>query len=575
MNHNYLLLILLSIAMSSCGTQETSSESTQTAIALQPEGQLAFIREKYALIESNMASETYAVTNLVKEMEGISITYKRAMDGENIMYTYSSDCHDHGCNESSYYFWDNKLIFKFDQNSSWVGQSDVVSEKRTYYLNETAFLCLQKTNTGPGGYDAVNKQLSKMPNDTLQCNNIFDRSTIKEHLTFTNDVINELAIVRKVEDAGYPMFNVTFYFIDREEVETTYVNREGIMYAGSSLSALVGKTVRVSYSNKNDISVMAFYQDTDGQEEANPNWKLIKGIVKGAESVTTSDLPDQVTIEAADGSNIVFDYYIDTDMVSLNNKTVTAYYTTSKTKEVTALELVEDALTVDQQIIHASNDKFIVKVDRLSDQTIRYQSWSKPKQITDQPDLMLSNGRIEQQGTAGGYIYFFKNADWEYIVQDRWMSEDPDGEGIFLKLVHNNEEKLHAKLTDLKSVDTDQPETKGVKHYICYTNDKDANQIIWISFDADGRAIQIKYKGMESAISLVFDKQSENLNPGGPYPVFADYYNEFVDGKVSGVYKLTHSGNYDYAEYIREQDSKTSNFTIDHAANPYGDTPCF
>lgn len=64
----------------------------------------------------------------------------------------------------------------------------------------------------------------------------------------------------------------------------------------------------------------------------------------------------------------------------------------------------------------------------------------------------------------------------------------------------------------------------------------------------------------------MFDKHSENLNPDGSYPVFADYYYEFEDGKLNGVYNLTHPGNYDYAEYVRDKDSKTFNFTIAHSA---------
>lgn len=189
MNYFYLILLLTSITLVSCGSKERSSKSTQTKTVIQPKDQIEFIREKYALIESKIESQTYSVIALVKNTEAAVITYKRAIDGENIMYAYSADCDDHGCSQSSYYFWDNKLIFKFDQSSSWLGQSDKISEKRTYYLNETEMLCLQRTKTGSGGYDAVNQLISKVPQDTLPCDSAFDRSTIKEILEFTNEEV--------------------------------------------------------------------------------------------------------------------------------------------------------------------------------------------------------------------------------------------------------------------------------------------------------------------------------------------------------------------------------------------------
>ncbi|WP_025743303.1 hypothetical protein [Aquimarina pacifica] len=575
MNYFNLIFILTSIAIISCRSKETSSESTKTV--LQPKDQIEFIRENHALIESKIESETYSVIESVNETEIGTITYKRVVNGDKIIYAYSANCNDHGCNKSSYYFWDNKLIFKLDQNSSWVDRSDKISEKRTYYLDETEILCLQRTKTGSGGYDAVNQLLNKVPQDTLQCNSVFDRSTIKEILEFIKDEVKELAIVQKVEDgpdAG--TFGITCHFIDRETTETIYVNSENNIFYDPTPSELVGKTVMVGYLNMNVTKVHRFYGDKDEVREVKPEWKILKGILKGAESETISDLPNQVTIELEDGSNMVFDYYIDRNTISLNNKTVTAYYTSEETKEVSSLKLIEKELTVDNNLIHASNDKYIVKVDRLSDNTIRYQSWGKSKKITEEPDLILTNGKIEKQGSEGCYFYFFKNKDWEYILEERPISNETDSKSVYLKLLNNGEEKVYSKLSNLKNIAThDKLQTKEVKHYICYTNNNDPSNIIWISYGTDGKAIQIKYKGMKAPIALVFDKQSENLNPGGPYPVFVNYYNEIVDDKVNGVYKLTHSGVYDYVEYIKGKNSKILNFTIDHSVNQYGATPCF
>ena len=53
-----------------------------------------------------------------------------------------------------------------------------------------------------------------------------------------------------------------------------------------------------------------------------------------------------------------------------------------------------------------------------------------------------------------------------------------------------------------------------------------------------------------------------------------------MNGQINGKYNFTHSGNYDYIEYIRK-DGKKFKFTINlnNSLNPEGDgfrsTPCY
>ena len=119
------------------------------------------------------------------------------------------------------------------------------------------------------------------------------------------------------------------------------------------------------------------------------------------------------------------------------------------------------------------------------------------------------------------------------------------------------------------------PPTKArqVDHYICYTNDDKKEMRIWISFDKDGKAVQVKYEGQKKGINLTFNK--EDYKEGNAYPTTTTYYKEIYGGKVNGKYKLTHAGIWDYTEYTRAKDGKVFNFTIDHDANPYGKEPCF
>lgn len=117
-------------------------------------------------------------------------------------------------------------------------------------------------------------------------------------------------------------------------------------------------------------------------------------------------------------------------------------------------------------------------------------------------------------------------------------------------------------------------ESDTVSYYICYNEDNDSRLNLSIGFNNKARALSVKYKGMNSSMDLIFIKQ-ENENPGGAYPVLVGYYKEMYKEKVNGEYKLTHSGNWDYVEYIRGKDSKKFNFTIDRNSNSYSYTACF
>ena len=79
---------------------------------------------------------------------------------------------------------------------------------------------------------------------------------------------------------------------------------------------------------------------------------------------------------------------------------------------------------------------------------------------------------------------------------------------------------------------------------------------------------------MNLDMDLVFVKEVDE-NEGGAYPVLAEYYNEIYEEEVNGVYKLTNSGNWYYAEYTRESDNKQFNFTIDNNSDNFSDKPCF
>ncbi len=93
--------------------------------------------------------------------------------------------------------------------------------------------------------------------------------------------------------------------------------------------------------------------------------------------------------------------------------------------------------------------QFLLRIDE-TDKGLRYVSWGKDKKISDKPDLVLYNGKAEAQGTQGGWLWTFKNGDWEYIVEDNEMCEDVKDCGYFLVIKLNGIEKLRSRCSELK-----------------------------------------------------------------------------------------------------------------------------
>jgi hypothetical protein len=117
---------------------------------------------------------------------------------------------------------------------------------------------------------------------------------------------------------------------------------------------------------------------------------------------------------------------------------------------------IDSELEVERNLAQGENDKFLIRVDRLSNEKLMYRSWSKSKTLDDKPDLELEDGIIEKQGTGGGYHYIFNNGEWKYIVEDNQMGESEESIGLFIRLLQNDVEKLYSKLNDITIDDSEK-----------------------------------------------------------------------------------------------------------------------
>lgn len=160
------------------------------------------------------------------------------------------------------------------------------------------------------------------------------------------------------------------------------------------------------------------------------------------------------------------------------------------------------------------------------------------------------------------------------------------GGALYYGILENKNLKIFKKFIDegqsensnfklLKEIPFTETNSTIPDHYICYNGDSNKNLQIMISFQNE-KALTVKYKSQKDSIKLEFENESYNNNTSAPTTI--SNYKEIIDNKVTGKYKLTHSGIWDYVAYTRNKDGKTFNFTINHetlTGEGYSKSPCF
>ena len=292
--------------------------------------------------------------------------------------------------------------------------------------------------------------------------------------------------------------------------------------------------------------------------------------------------------------------------VSCKDKTTDKNKTSSSLKQSTD-SIIPDTLSFEYfQSLHHENksipnslyDKFIGNnPNENTPESVIGKSFKKVDEIfissIEISDMSMSKIIIyDLQGKKLNHFNIYKTDDCnEPICHTKFFSFIEDtiisvqnelwgGEPFHSELTLNDTtvtEKYRIKMNgDITKVPTSVDEK--IEHYICYTNDNKKEMMIWVGFDSNSKALQIKYKGMAEPITLIpafFGEEKVFEENDGIIPMEEDWYLEFIDGKINGSYKLTHQGIWDYVEYTRWKDSKKFNFTIDHNSNNYVKTPCF
>lgn len=94
--------------------------------------------------------------------------------------------------------------------------------------------------------------------------------------------------------------------------------------------------------------------------------------------------------------------------------------------------------TFQSPIYKIKTNKYLIRIDELTDYKYRYASWKIDEKETSKPDIVLNNGQWEHQGSGGNHVITFVNGIYIYKVYRNIISEDnsPD---ITLEIEKNGE----------------------------------------------------------------------------------------------------------------------------------------
>lgn len=92
---------------------------------------------------------------------------------------------------------------------------------------------------------------------------------------------------------------------------------------------------------------------------------------------------------------------------------------------------------------------YLIRIDELESKKYRYASWKISKKESSKPDLILTNGELEFQGSGGNHVITFTNGNYIYKVYRNILGEE-DTPDITLEVEENEKIILHQNGTLIK-----------------------------------------------------------------------------------------------------------------------------
>lgn len=92
--------------------------------------------------------------------------------------------------------------------------------------------------------------------------------------------------------------------------------------------------------------------------------------------------------------------------------------------------------------------RFHIRIDDLGDGNYRYAAWSKNRSASEKPDIVLTGGRLQADGSGGNHSFTFTNGRYKYIcyVSVIGTAETPPGD---LEVYRGDQLILHEKVIEV------------------------------------------------------------------------------------------------------------------------------
>jgi len=96
----------------------------------------------------------------------------------------------------------------------------------------------------------------------------------------------------------------------------------------------------------------------------------------------------------------------------------------------------EELITIQKNSIHESlrnfvrpiyileTSKYRIRIDDMGHDKYRYASWKLQQNMSEKPEVLLLNGKVEFDGSGGNHSYFFKSGEYTYECGIVEMGED-------------------------------------------------------------------------------------------------------------------------------------------------------
>lgn len=127
-----------------------------------------------------------------------------------------------------------------------------------------------------------------------------------------------------------------------------------------------------------------------------------------------------------------------------NGKIIAVNYQSQFEKNQRGKYLLDDKVklhsslkTFEEPVYRFKTKNYLIRIDRLKNGKYRYACWKNSQSESSKPDLILSNGNMQFEGSGGNHTVNFKNENYSYSIYRNIIGEKNAPE-IKLEIKKNN-----------------------------------------------------------------------------------------------------------------------------------------